>query len=52
MSGYTIGAMILGFGSLVLGFIGDNLSREGEKKEIIDEIKEDYVLVPRRRKED
>lgn len=47
MSTCTILSMVLGGASLILGFIGESLGSEGMKQDVIDEIKQDYVLVPK-----
>ena len=47
MSTCTVLSMVLGAASLILGFIGESLGSEGAKQDIINELKEDYVLVPK-----
>lgn len=50
MSKWTILSLILGGGGLLMSFIGECMGLQGQKEEIIDEIKEDYLLVPRTKK--
>lgn len=47
MSKWTIGSMILGFGALVMSFIGDSLGQKGLKEEMIEELKKDYLVLPK-----
>lgn len=47
MNKWSIGALVLGFGSLVLSLISDNLGEKGMREELIGELEEKYILVPR-----
>ena len=51
MSKWSIGGLILGGLALVFEFVGSSMSAKGERQDIIDEIKEQYVLVPKSKDE-
>ena len=51
MSKWTVLSFILGGGGLLISFIGECLGWAGQKEEVIAEIEEDYVLVPRTKKD-
>lgn len=51
MSKWTIISLILGGGGLLMSFVGECLGLAGQKEEIIEELQEDYVLVPKTKKD-
>lgn len=47
MSKWSLAGLGLGLLGLLFGFAGEALGAKGQKEELIEELKEDYVLVPK-----
>lgn len=47
MSKWTLGSLAVGFVGLLFGFVSEAMGAKGQKEELIEELKEDYVLVPK-----
>ena len=51
MSKWTLGGLILGGLAMICEFVGSTLSAQGEREEIISELEDRYVLIPRKEDE-
>ena len=48
MSIYSIGGLVLGLLAIGLQFVGDGLMAKGQEEELMKDLEEKYIMVPRK----